>query len=272
MCYGVSMAEGQSNQNQRGIERPGTPPTSGVPWRLVRFDGALGATRRVVRQIQRHAVSTRDEGDRRPVVITPGPRWVLEPHAEPALVSVLEADPGADGVIGWWRWADHAREGERAIAATVRVGGVGEHGGDDVRAIELLARPMSVGVIVIRAAALERVAAIELDRTGDRGVMPADAILDAASTWVMAAALVGHGGRLATLPRTCSERRRTIAEDPERLTPLGRAWLIQIALNWFGPSDVWSELLARWRMAPAAEPSGLPSPGSPGVPRAGDAS
>lgn len=272
MSYGLSMAERAMNQDQRGGERPDAGSLRAVPWRLVRFDGALGATRRVVRQIQRHAACTREEGDPRPVVITPGPRWVLEPHAEPALVGVLEADPGADGVVGWWRWADHARDGERATAATVRVGGVGEHGGDDVRAVDLLARPMSVGVIVIRAAALDRVAAIELDRTGDRGVIPADAILDAASTWVIAAALVGRGGRLATLPRTCSERRRTIAEDPERLTPLGRAWLIQTALNWFAPGDVEGELLERLRNSPAEAPSGFASPGLPIAGRAGDAS
>lgn len=223
-----------------------TASAGATPWRMVRLDGALGAFRRVASQLRRAAPGEM-------VVVTPGPRWVLEPHAEERLLSVLRADPALDGVVGWWRWIDHGAMKGNGSPAIVQVGG---SAGDDLRIADLLAKPASIGVIALRgrcASMFERLANL-----------PADATLDAAGTWAVAACVSIAGGRIASLPRVCSERRRTLAEDPERLSPQGSAWLTSLALEWAGPNGLERhaarELIERWRGAPSSVPAAPKSP------------
>ncbi len=211
-------------------------------WVLLRGDGTLGAARRLGEALR--AIAT---DDARVVIVNPGPRWVPEPHMETTLVSVLDADPALDAVVGWWQWTDFPSALSpvpgRSSPATVRVGG---RKGDDLSLVDLLARPTSVGPLAIRAGALGRLA-------GPEG-WPADAVLDAASTWVLVALLAGSGARVGSIPRTCSTRTRTLAEDPESLRPIGLGWLTQFALGHIGHSGLGvhgrRELLARWRAAP----------------------
>lgn len=215
----------------------------GAPeWAHIRADGSLGAFRRSLVGARVSA-----EAGNAILIVSPGPRWVPEPRMESALSSVLEADPGLAGVVAWWRWQD---AGERAPArlgldgpVTVRVGG---RAGDDLSAVDLLARPMSVGPIAMRREAIEAL--------GSMRDLPADAVLDHAMTWMLATHLVVQGMRVGTLPRTCSTRTRTHAEDPEVLRPIGLAWLVRMALGQVGPdalrADERRELFARWGAAP----------------------
>lgn len=228
---------------------PRSPATHASDWILVRGDGSLGSARRIITRLLEIA-----SDEPRIAIITPGPRWVPEPHMEATLASVLEADPGLDGVVGWWRWADARPEGDPppdpAVPATVRVGGPE---GDDLLPVDLLSRPMSVGPIAVRARSLSTLA-----RLSD---IPADAVLESSTTWLIATALVGAHARIGSLPRTCSTRTRTVAEDPESLRPIGLAWLTQFALDRIGPAALQTherrELLARWQAAPQiAAPAG----------------
>lgn len=209
----------------------GSEGTEPARWRTPRAGSSPGHLRALV-----SLVLARPGHDPRPVVISPGPRWVPEPHAEATLTSVLDADPSLAAAVGWWRWAD-ANE-----PATVRVGGTA---GDDLRLVDLLSRPMSVGPIAVRATSLGALAVLR--------DVPADAVLDAASSWMIAAVLVGSGVRVGSIPRTCSHRTRTVAEDPEALRPIGLAWLVEFALGRMAPSvpgpEDRRELLARWGAA-----------------------
>jgi hypothetical protein len=211
-------------------------------WIRLRADGALGSLRRL---LDACAGVARDE--RRLVVIVPGPVWVPEPGMESALAEVIRLDPGVDAAVGWWVWNDPGpgvatEEG----ALVVRVGGVS---GDDLGLVDLLARPMAIGPIVLRAASLD---ALSILQGG-----PADVVLDRAASWLLAAALVGAGKRVGTLPRVCSTRMRSVAEDPERLRPIGLAWLVAHALDRLGegtPSiHQRRELIARWRASAPIE-------------------
>lgn len=211
-------------------------------WVLLRGDGMLGAARRLGEALRAVAA-----GDARVVIVNPGPRWVPEPHMETTLASVLDADPALDAVVGWWQWADFpsglSPTSGKSSPATVRVGG---REGNDLSIVDLLSRPTSVGPLAIRAGAL--------DRLPDHDGWPADAVLDAAATWVFVALLAGSGARIGSIPRTCSTRTRTLAEDPESLRPIGLAWLTQFALGHIGHRGLGvherRELLARWRAAP----------------------
>lgn len=221
-------------------------------WVLVRGDGALGSARRIAWQLLERAPD-----DPRPLVVMPNPRWVPEAHMEQTLSSVLEADPGLDAVVGWWRWTDAKEAGPSSrgptVPATVRVGG---RAGDDLSIVDLLARPASVGPIAIRPRA---VGAIESLRDA-----PADAVLDCASTWAIASLLAAGHMRVGSLPRTCSTRTRTIAEDPESLRPIGLAWLVQFVLERAAPEAIRlherRELLARWGAAPVLRPEAGAAP------------
>ena len=203
----------------------------------LRADAQLGTLRRLV-----HALLGEVPAGGDPVLVLPGPRWVPEPHAEDALASVLRADPALDAAVGWWRWSDAP-----AGPSTVRLGG---NAGDDLALVDLLARPMSVGPMAIRARALPALAALR--------DAPADSVLDAASTWVLAATLVGSGLRVGALSRTCATRTRTLAEDPEALRPIGLGWLVEFVLSHLPESGVSTEtrreLLARWSAAPRIAP------------------
>lgn len=222
---------------------PGAPK-----WAHIRADGSLGAFRRAL-----DGVRTGAQAGNAILIVSPGPRWVPEPHMESALSAVLEADPGLAGVVGWWRWQDAGERGPEGLGlegpVTVRVGG---RAGDDLNGVDLLARPMSVGPIAMRR---ESIAAFDSMRD-----LPADAVLDNAMTWMIATHLVVQGMRVGTLPRTCSTRTRTHAEDPEALRPIGLAWLVRMALGQAGPdglrADERRELFARWGAAPEiARPS-----------------
>lgn len=217
-------------------------PAHASDWILVRGDGSLGSARRIIKRLLEIGPD-----DPRLALVTPGPRWVPEPHMESTLASVLRADPGLDAVVGWWRWADSRPQGGASsghlVPATVRVGG---RAGDDLLAVDLLSRPMSVGPIALRTRSLSTLARL--------GGVPADAVLDSSTTWFIASALVGARARIGSIPRTCSTRTRTIAEDPEVLRPIGLAWLTQFALDRIGPSALQTherrEILARWQAAP----------------------
>ena len=69
-------------------------PSHGTGWILVRGDGALGSARRIAARLREIPA---DES--RPVIITPGPRWVPQPDMEQTLSSVLRADPDLAGVL-----------------------------------------------------------------------------------------------------------------------------------------------------------------------------
>jgi hypothetical protein len=214
-------------------QRHALPPRPNPGWSVVRADGHLGTLRRVVRALLSDATPSRD-----PVILMTGPRWVPEPHTEATLAAVLRADPQLDACVGWWRWMD-----ARPSPATVRVGG---SAGDDLQLVDLLARPTSVGPIALRVRALADLGPL-LDA-------PADAVLDAAATWAIAACLLASGRRIGSISRICSTRNRSIAEDPELLRPIGLAWLVEFALARVPASaltqDLRRELLARWHAAP----------------------
>lgn len=217
-------------------------PDGAADWLCLRADGSLGSFRRLLGAC---ASVSRDE--RRLVVIVPGPRWVPEPGMESALAEVMRADPGLDGAAAWWVWNDpveRVAQGDGGLV--VRVGGVS---GDDLGLVDLLARPMSVGPIAVRAASL--------DAFSMYGGVPADAVLDCAASWLLASALVGAGKRVGTLPRVCSTRMRTVGEDPERLRPIGLAWLVRYVLDRLGEGlpaiHERRELIARWRASAPIE-------------------
>lgn len=172
---------------------------------------------------------------------------------ESALAEVMRVDPGLDGAAAWWVWNDPvARVPQGDGGLVVRVGGVS---GDDLGLVDLLARPMAVGPIVVRAASL--------DAFSMYGGGPADAVLDCAASWLLASALVGQGKRVATLPRVCATRMRSVGEDPERLRPIGLAWLVRYVLDRLGEGSPAiherRELIARWG---ASAPIGQETSGS----------
>ncbi len=231
-------------------------PTNAPDWVHIRADGSLGSLRRILDRVRAAPQSSSAL-----LLISPGPRWVPEPHMESALASVLHADPGLAAAVAWWRWQDAPARGtssnDRRAPATVRVGG---RSGDDLTLVDLLARPMSVGPLALRPASIS---ALESLRD-----LPADAVLDAASTWAIAIHLAASRSRVASLPRTCSTRTRTIVEDPESLRPIGLAWLVRLMLEQIGPGALHPherrELLARWQAVPEITPRALAVPSAKG--------
>lgn len=166
---------------------------------------------------------------------------------ESALAEVMRVDPGLDAAAAWWVWSDpvpRVAEGDGGLV--VRVGGAS---GDDLVLVDLLARPMAVGPIVVRASSL--------DAFSMYGGGPADAVLDCAASWLLVSSLVGAGKRVGTLPRVCATRMRTVAEDPERLRPIGLAWLVRYVLDRLGEGvpalHERRELIARWRASAPIE-------------------
>lgn len=220
---------------------------SGMPWRILRAPAPPGTLRAAV---ARAITLAADSGDSRPLIFSPNQRWVLEPHAEHTLVSVLDSDSSLAAVVGWWRWTDPCSSlaPPSAGPATVRVGG---SAGNDLSLIDLLQRPLSVGPIAIRSSACLRLEALRDS--------PADAVLDAASTWAIACTLIASGARVASIPRICAARTRTVPEDPEALRPIGLAWLVQHLAARMNThvldAESRRELFARWRAAPRVDRS-----------------